>query len=163
MASIVSLLRLLTPYDATLVGTFPLGLQVEQSELDIACAAYDLAAFEKVLRAHLGEHPFDTERVALMDEASVTKLACDDLQIEVFAQATPVHRQQGFRHMIMEGRLLALGGDSLRSEVLRLKRTGLQTEPAFARALRLTGDPYEQLLKLESWDERRLLALIGAS
>lgn len=40
----------------------------------------------------------------------------------------------------------------MRRAVARERRAGLKTEPAFARALGLDGDPYERLWTL-SWSE----------
>jgi hypothetical protein len=37
--------RDLAPFAPTLVGTYPLGLQIEGSDLDIACTCDDLGAF----------------------------------------------------------------------------------------------------------------------
>jgi hypothetical protein len=49
------LLRQLAPFQPTLIGTFPLGLQVDGSDLDIACTCDDLDAFERALRTALSD------------------------------------------------------------------------------------------------------------
>ena len=44
--------------------------------------------------------------------------------------------------------------------VMKWRRTGLKTEPAFAAALRLKGDPYRRLLDLAESDDAELSRLI---
>ncbi len=85
------------------------------------------------------------------------------MSVEVFAQALPVVAQHGFRHMVIEGRLLVIGGDALRQRVVALKRAGMKTEPAFARILELPGDPYEAVLTLESWSHAELAERVSSS
>jgi GNAT superfamily N-acetyltransferase len=151
------LLRVLRPFTPLIAGTFPLGLQVDDSDVDILCCAEDLDAFELAVRQGLDEAVvFDRSTVG----ASV--FTCDDrgLRVEVFCQAVPVHAQNGFRHMVVEGRLLQAGGIRLFDVVRQLKRAGMKTEPAFARALRLDGDPYAALLALENLDDRALRKLL---
>jgi ribosomal protein S18 acetylase RimI-like enzyme len=160
------LLRDLAPYAPTLIGTFPLGLQIESSDLDIACSCADLDAFERALRVSLdslGETSVRIERLSLDPEAVVAEITVADPPIEIFCQPLPIHAQVGFRHMVIEGRLLALGGAALRDRVLARKRAGLKTEPAFAELLGLTGDPYAALLVLESWPQSRLESLVAAA
>ncbi|MBU8875510.1 DUF4269 domain-containing protein [Reyranella sp. MMS21-HV4-11] len=41
--------------------------------------------------------------------------------MEVFASPVEVDRQEGWRHFLVEGRLLALGGDALRERVVVLR------------------------------------------
>jgi hypothetical protein len=41
------------PFHPTLVGTYPLGLQVDRSDFEIVCTCEDLDAFEATLRATL--------------------------------------------------------------------------------------------------------------
>jgi hypothetical protein len=162
------LFDLLAPFQPTLVGTFPLGLVVDGSDLDVACACDDLDAFEGAVRsalAALGVADARIERLPL--PAVVAGFVVDGTPVEIFGQALAVERQAGFRHMIVEGRLLAIGGAALRARVVERKRAGVKTEPAFAQVLGLAGDPYAAVLALE--DEppdvlRRLVerALAGA-
>lgn len=59
-------------------------------------------------------------------------------------------RQQGaFRHLVAEFALLQRYGDDLRKRIRALKVGGMKTEPAFAHALGLDGDPYVALLDLD--------------
>ncbi|MGE0871738.1 MAG: DUF4269 domain-containing protein [Kofleriaceae bacterium] len=150
----------LAAYSPTLIGTFPLGVTVDGSDFDIACEAHDLDRFETDVRSALGTLPSTTSRVAVDPTASVTAVDCEGLAIEIFGQPIPVYSQRGFRHMIVEGRLLAAGGSRLRDAVRQLKRSGIKTEPCFAMLLGLEGDPYAALLELESWSPERLRTLV---
>jgi hypothetical protein len=58
--------------------------------------------------------------------------------------------------MVVEARLLSIGGEEARREIRYLKRCGLKTEPAFARYFRLAGDPFEVLLELSRLGEEEL-------
>ena len=83
--------------------------------------------------------------------------------MEVFGQPLPIDRQRGYRHLLVEARLLALGGAPLRHAVSTLRRGGLKTEPAFARALELDGDPYERLWTLSWREDDDLRAVLAAA
>jgi hypothetical protein len=147
----------LAPYTPTLIGTFPLGLQVDGSDIDIACSCTDLDAFARAL-AELG-FPH-VERRPLEPDAVVASMIAGDVEVEVFGQAVPVYAQAGFRHMVVEGRLLAVGGAALADRVRAAKRGGLKTEPAFATVLGLAGDPYRAVLALEPLADDAVRALV---
>jgi len=158
-----ALFRALAPHSPTLVGTFPLGLQTATSDIDVACCAEDLDAFEAALATLLRSWttPARVARVPFSPVASVTTFMLGALPVEVFCQPTAVHLQHGFRHMIVEGRLLALGGEPLRRAVVAAKRGGMKTEPAFAATLGLdAADPYAALLALEAASHEELAALV---
>ncbi|HYQ05132.1 MAG TPA: DUF4269 domain-containing protein [Polyangiaceae bacterium] len=164
MQQFLRLSSALAPFTPTLVGTYPLGLQTSTSDFDLICSCSDLGSFERSLSAELlalGLSHTPPRRVRLAVEASVTNLHCDGLAVEVFCQTIPVSEQHGFRHMIIEGRLLCLGGERLRARVLALRADGLKTEPAFASALGLSGDPYAALLQLETQSQQVLMALLS--
>ena len=50
--------------------------------------------------------------------------------------------------MMVEYQLLKEKGEGFKQQIIDLKKSGFKTEPAFAIALGLTGDPYEALLQL---------------
>jgi hypothetical protein len=147
-------LERLAPFDPVLAGTYPLDLALDGSDLDVLCHAPDLALFERAVRETLGDRPgFRCERHPVGTTlAVVAHFRSNALPVEVFGQPLPIDRQRGYRHLLVEARLLALGGEPLRGAVARERRAGLKTEPAFARALGLDGDPYERLWTL-SWRE----------
>ncbi len=74
----------------------------------------------------------------------------------------PVEQQRGWRHLVVEQRLLALGGEGLLEAVLALRRQSMKTEPAFAAVLKLTGDPYLALLDLAKQDDTTVVSLLQA-
>ena len=51
--------------------------------------------------------------------------------------------------MLIEHRLLQERGEAFRRAIITLKQRGYKTEPAFAKALGLKGDPYLALLPYE--------------
>ncbi|MEJ7596638.1 MAG: GNAT family N-acetyltransferase [Kofleriaceae bacterium] len=155
------LFRDLAAYEPTLVGTFPLGLATWTSDVDIACFAPDLVSFEHVLRASLAGLEARIDRLPGESGASLASFTHEGTAFEIFAQPVPVYAQAGFRHMIVEGRLLALGGHALRERVVAAKRAGMKTEPAFAHALALPGDPALAVLALESASDATLRRLIA--
>lgn len=65
-------------------------------------------------------------------------------------------KQNGYKHMIIEERILNILGEKSREWIKDLKRTGLKTEPAFTKLLKLQGDPYDILLEMYEWDDKKL-------
>ncbi len=148
----------LAPYRPVLVGTFPLGLAMAGSDLDIICQAADLEAFAARVAALYGHK--QGFRVAVKpvvgEPSAVAAFAAGGVPVEVFAQRLPVERQRGYRHLVVEARLLALGGAAAHDGIRALRAGGLKTEPAFARYFGLTGDPYAALLDLYDADDATL-------
>lgn len=148
------LLHVLAQFRPLIAGTFPLGIQVESSDLDVLCEVHDFARFTAVATGAFG-HLDDFE----VHEPTIN-FTWHGTHVELFGQPLSVFEQHAFRHMVVEGRLLRLGGDALRERVMALKRAGVKTEPAFAEVLRLAGDPYDALLALESASDDRLRELL---
>lgn len=160
------LFRDLAAFQPTLIGTYPLGLAVDGSDLDIACACDDLDRFEHALRAtlpRLGVAARFERSETGGRPAIVAAFELGDVAVEIFGQALPVTAQRGFRHMVIEGQLLGIGGAALAARIRELKRAGIKTEPAFAQLLGLAGDPYEALLALETWTPDRLRGLVACT
>jgi hypothetical protein len=147
---------LLGPYDPILVGTVPIGIDTADSDLDIICCCADLPAFEAVLKQNFSSKPHFRVKFRTDTAAAVARFQLDSWQVEVWGQDLPTRQQMGYRHMVVEYELLARFGPDFRQQVRSLKEQGYKTEPAFARVMGLSGDPYEELLHLEAEQLRKL-------
>ncbi|UOE36180.1 DUF4269 domain-containing protein [Hymenobacter monticola] len=136
-----------------LAGTIPLNIDIAGSDLDVLCEVVpaDTQRFTELLQKHYGHRAgFRLKRPVINGEASIVcNFRYRNQEIEVFGQAVPTARQNGFRHLLVEAAVLEAGGKAWRRAVRQLKKQGMKTEPAFANLLRLSGDPYVALLELE--------------
>lgn len=148
----LDLFYFLRAYDPILAGTIPIGIYLPSSDLDIICHASQLQQFAQEVQGHFNTYlSFRLKEKLIRKEPSVIAyFEYGGFGIELFAQAIPTEKQFAFRHMVVEERLLQQHGPAFRQQVIALKRQGYKTEPAFARLLGLTGDPYLQLLELEN-------------
>ena len=143
------ILELLESFDPTIVGTLPLGLAVASSDIDIVCVARDPDAFANVVwNTFRHVEGFQLYRWRDDTRPTVVRFGFGGWPFELFADQRPVFEQRAWRHFDVERRLLDLDDGSLREAVLSLRAEGLKTEPAFAAALRLDGDPYLAMLAL---------------
>jgi len=158
--TISNMLPVLRPYRPLLVGTVPIGLQLPGSDLDIICEVYDLGPFEALLRQHFGHYPgFSLRHTQRQGHACIVAgFTTGEWPIEVFGQPVSSTQQHGYRHLLIEHRLLELGGSTFRAQVQARRTAGLKTEPAFAASLGLAGDPYAALLTLEVSSDAELRA-----
>lgn len=145
------LFSILEAYDPILVGTIPIGVDIESSDLDILCCWKNREAFLEDLIEHFSLHDnFRLKATSIRGRDTViVNINLEEFPIEIFGQDRPTREQEGYRHMVVEHKLLMERGEEFRQEIIRLKREGMKTEPAFAKALNIVGDPYEELLKLE--------------
>lgn len=141
----------LSEFSPVLVGTIPINIDISSSDLDIACYWKDKEYFTLQVTNTFGkETDFKiTETTISNKETIIASFFLDDFEIEVFGQNVPVTQQYGYRHMIIENKILEQKGDEFRKAVITLKEQGYKTEPAFAALLGLNGNPYEALLELE--------------
>ena len=140
----------LQEFDPILVGTIPINIDIENSDLDIICCWKDRNYFvESIIRLFAGKQGFSIKN----DESQncvIASFTIDQLKIEIFGQNIPVRMQMGYRHMLIEHHLLLEHGPIFREKIIELKKQGYKTEPAFALLLGLQENPYEALLKYES-------------
>ncbi|MEK8128919.1 DUF4269 domain-containing protein [Paenibacillus filicis] len=155
------LLDKLRAYDPILVGTLPIGIQIAGSDLDIICEVHDFTGFEELVKEQFRTYPdFAIQRKVVGGlERIKVNVTVDGWPVELFGQNRPTTEQNGFVHMVIEARMLEMYGKAFTERIIALKAAGLKTEPAFAAALGLEGDPYERLLDISRWtdeDIRRL-------
>lgn len=141
----------LSEFSPVLVGTIPINIDISSSDLDIACHWKDKEHFAlQVTNAFGKETDFKiTETTISHNETIIASFFLDDFEIEIFGQNIPVTQQYGYRHMLIESKIIEQKGDEFRKKVIALKEQGYKTEPAFAALLELKGNPYEALLELE--------------
>ncbi len=156
-------LECLAAYNAVLAGTIPLGIDVAGSDLDIICEQHDSAAFSNALCEHFGDYEaFHLHQTAWDGMAVVIgRFRYQGMPFEIFGQPKPVHQQNAYKHMVIEHRLLQLGGEEAKRAIRALKEQGYKTEPAFARYFQLEGDPYQTLLALAELDDDALYTALA--
>lgn len=152
------LMTLLSDFDPIWAGTIPIDIDIEDSDIDVICEVHDIDAFLHILEGHVSDfEDYRCQRaIAQGHESCVVSFTFEGFLFEVFAQPLPTRSQNAYRHMLAEHRLLERYGEGLRSIVRALERAGLKTEPAFAKALGLDGDPYLILLELGDLDDDAL-------
>lgn len=153
-----NVLERLAAFDPHVAGTPPLGLDLPGSDIDILCHATDLDGFAAELRRAFEDRPSFTLRRWNDGSAVIAGFTAQGWDFEIFGQTIPVAEQNGWRHFEIERCLLVLGGAPFREAVMRERRAGLKTEPAFAGILRLAGDPYAALLAIEGEEPAALTA-----
>lgn len=147
------ILTLLQKFDPIVVGTIPIEIDIESSDIDIICYSTDLAYIQEVVRDYFCKKKSFTDKYE--GEVYVASFEYNNFEFEVYGENNPTHLQNGFRHMVVEDRILKLLGNDFKNEIVKLKNTGLKTEPAFGVLLHLS-DPYKELLELESLSDTEL-------
>lgn len=142
------ILSKLAEFDPILIGTIPINIDIENSDLDIICYWKNKINFTEKLNSVFGKENEFTIREAIINEKEsiIANFKINDFEIEVFGQNTPTKDQNGYKHMIIEHEILQSKGENFRLEIIKLKQNGYKTEPAFAFLLDLKGDPYIELL-----------------
>lgn len=154
-------LEALGAFDPHVAGTPPLGIDIATSDIDILCAHADPDAFTAAVVSAFGNsQSFKISQWRGAPRAIVARFIAAGWEFEIFAQDVPVAEQSGWRHFLVERRLIALGGDALREAVIAAKLKGLKTEPAFVQVMGLGGDPYEAMLVLETQSDDALRELL---
>jgi hypothetical protein len=143
------LLDALQGFDPHLAGTPPLGLDVESSDIDVLCHAPSEGSFAATVWSSFSDLPdFRMRQWSGTNRPIIASFFAYDWQFEIFAAPEPVHQQAGWRHFQVEARFLDLASSAFREAIMELRGRGVKTEPAFASALGLRGDPYQLLLDL---------------
>ncbi|MCP4153163.1 MAG: DUF4269 domain-containing protein [bacterium] len=159
----LNIFPLLDSFNPVLVGTIPIAIDTEDSDLDIINEVYEPGVFKETLTKHFRD---STNFSLYQDEikgilSTIAHFDFDGFKIEVFGQPLPVEKQDAFRHMVVEHRILVLMGNGFKEKIIALKENGIKTEPAFGRLLGLDNDPYKALLDLERLSDKELAGFPG--
>ena len=144
------LFEILKQFNPLLAGTIPININIENSDLDIICECSNTDLFYQFLTDKFSSHSsFCISRQTVRDVDSViASFESNGFCIEIFGQNCPSHLQNAYLHLLAENKVLQEKGEAFRQEIISLKLLGYKTEPAFAKALHLNGDPYDAILKL---------------
>ncbi|MBS7234099.1 DUF4269 domain-containing protein [Flavobacterium psychroterrae] len=145
----------LKKFEPFLAGTIPINIDIESSDIDIICYYDNKIEFINTITKYFKiEKGFNCKEIMVLNEAAiVATFVLENFEIEIFGQNIPIRQQFAYRHLIIENNLLIKFGEEFRQNVIRLKKQGIKTEPAFAILLGLEGDAYTELLKLENKEE----------
>ena len=135
-------------FEPILVGTIPINIDIENSDLDIICYWKNKTSFKTKIQAVFGnEKEFKIRETQIGDQETViANFRIDPFEIEIFGQNIPTKNQNGYKHMVIENQILASKDENFRLEIIKLKQKGYKTEPAFGLLLGLKNDPYLELL-----------------
>ena len=144
----LQLMEILQEYQPLLAGTIPLEIDIETSDLDILCTCGNHVKFSKRLKRYFSHNKsFRIETKHINDiETTICRFQGNYFPIEIFGQKKKSVEQDAFRHMLIEAQILQEKGSIFAKEITHLKKSGLKTEPAFAKLLGLKGNPYVALL-----------------
>jgi len=140
----------LDKYKPILVGTIPINIDIENSDLDIICYVQNNEQFRYDLVHHFQQEKEFVISNNIKFSALKANFFVDDFEIEIFGQKTPTEKQNAYRHMLIEHQILLEKGEDFRLQIVELKNLGYKTEPAFAKLLSLEGNAYEALLRLDA-------------
>lgn len=144
----IGILQTLADFNPVVAGTFPLDIQVEGSDVDILCEYENPNKFRRFIEDHFKQNNLFAIRDLdhLVPPAIVANFRIHQQKFEVFGQPIPVFEQMGYRHLVIEEKILSKQGDEFKKQIIALKRSGIKTEPAFCTLLGIAGDPYLELL-----------------
>ncbi|WP_292009640.1 DUF4269 domain-containing protein [Chryseobacterium sp.] len=139
----------LQSFSPILAGTIPIGIDIPGSDLDIICEIEKEEDFVYTLHNLLPENTnFTTEKEIIGNEdCIILNTVLDELPVEVFGQKIPSTKQNAYRHMIAEYKILKKEGEEFKQKIIEFKKNGIKTELAFGILLQLEN-PYEDLLKM---------------
>ncbi len=137
----------LVAYNPILVGTIPIGIDIENSDLDIICEVEDFQGFSDYCKSIFGQ--MEGFSLTYKPDRVLVNFVIGLFPVEIYAENEKTSRQMAYRHMLIEHELLQIKGDEFRKEIIALKKQGYKTEPAFAKLLNLSGNPYLEILKFE--------------
>lgn len=153
----LSIFKHLRAHDPILTGTIPLGIDLPDSDLDIICQCSNHKKFADTLNAlYANMENYQIRTITLYGLSStIASFHSSEFEVEIFGQDCPTQSQHAYRHMLIEHEILKAKDEVFRAEIIRLKKQGLKTEPAFAKLLGLKGNPYTELLQLENKEGRK--------
>lgn len=159
----MALPTLLDGFNPALVGSYPVGLALEGSDLDYVCDAYDLEAFATTAIEAFGDlDNFTCEMKNMRGGAScvVTFESPNGYPVEIVAQPRPTGQNYGYLRMLVTARLVAFVGKSGQENLLKLKKGGASTDVALMTLFGIDEDISTLYAHMATLDDTALKAYI---
>lgn len=151
-------LEILKEFEPLVAGTFPLNIQIDNSDLDIILNLSNKERFLNTINSFRDYQDFKIQEELVEGTPTILiNFNFNGIPFELFAQAKPSVEQRGYKHFLIEEKLLKIYGSKLKNQVTSLRNQGFKTEPAFAKALGLFGDPFVELLNIQKLSRTELL------
>lgn len=147
------------PYKPVWVGSYPLGIDAETSDINILLEPEQLRVFLVDVRKHYGHHDdFKLVWKAINKTPTiVARFQVKGFWVDMFAQCRPLNEQDAFVQMLMTARLLAIGGDEACEGIRQNKTNGQNTPDAIMAYFNIETDNAQQkLLDYARFDNDRL-------
>ena len=152
------ILQKLEQYNPTVVSTILVGLDTDDSDIDIICSYNQSSVFFKDTKL-LISNCFNGI-CKKKDNYVIAQFQYAGFLFEIFGTDREIESQMAFRHYQVMKRLSQIGRTNFQNAVRAIKKTGIKTEPAIASILQLKGDPYESILLLEQLKDTELARLL---
>ncbi|HCN48177.1 MAG TPA: DUF4269 domain-containing protein [Chryseobacterium sp.] len=145
------IIKKLEKYDPKLVGSIPLQINTQTSDVDLICCYNNHASFiEDITSKFCHQKNFSITNSKEYGEETITiNFDLSGFHLEIFSQKTQTTNQLAYRHLILEEKILNEYGENFKNKIIELKQIGMKTEPAFCKLLKISGNPYFEILKLE--------------
>ncbi len=138
-------------------GTFPLDISTPSSDVDVLMSSSDLNTLEaKIKTKYQNFESFKCVRNGWI----TAEFKFEGFVFEIYAEEKLTALQNSNLHFLLQERLLKLGSSDFKNLIIQLKQSGLKTEPAFAKALNLSGDPYQALIDIRKKSDSELAILL---
>jgi len=146
-----NVLEKLEKYNPIVVGTYPLDINIESSDIDIIGQTNNfIEAVDDLIKKFSEYHNFS---IRTTEKNHKIILVCSfwikKFRFEVYLENKNPLEQSAYKHMLTEAKILKSKDELFKKEIINLKNKGISTEEAFALLLGLEGDPYEMLLNFE--------------
>lgn len=151
-------LEQLACYQATVVSTIWLNLDVTDSDIDVLCCYQSKDTFVSCVTTTYRWYP--QFEIIVKQDYVVARFQQNGFVIEIYASVVPIEQQRAYQHFVVMERLVAIGGEEFKAKVRSLKQQGLKTEPAIAQLLQLAGDPYRAVQNLYLHPRQELHKLV---
>jgi len=153
------IMKLLSSCRPLIAGSHPLNIAVSASDCDIIIEADEFTKTEKHLRDLFSGMPsFKFWRHSDKNvPAMIASFFVDEISFEIFCQQIQSVKQKAYKHFLAVERILKYAGPSFAELVLQERLRGTKTEAAFAKILRLEGNPFDEMSRLQYLSRTEIL------